>query len=617
MTQLPTQQRDFNTLCLEFLKVLARAIVQIGLYKSNHPSVGETLAQAGAMLKQILPDASAGGLNLAVEDEKVLANSIIIASGDKLPGSIRNLFERFHIHSIGFSRETTPSEIGIFCGLAFIKFAPGAEVKPGQWLKSNGVENIRVDEAVYAKVDKNKPNSGSAGAVSVGGVAQAPQETLEKQVEGQSLENAVQILARKATSDPAEQKKIIILVMEQFKKELQQKIEVATSQLKQEKRAVENDKVRTESVMTSAADGVVVVDSNGKILMMNPVAEQISGKKLSEAAGKPVFDMAGLEKQVIALAKEISFSADKDVSKEINIQGDSEFSKNMRRATAIVKTEEGKIVGTMSVPTDVAKYKKVQSMQDEFIANVTHELRSPLTAIRTALEMLDKELKTRINESDARILNNAIRNAERLGSLITDILDFSKLESGEMRVHPAAVSPVEIAAEAVEAMHTWARTKYINLSAANLQETIPDIYADRRRTVQILINLISNAIKFTPNRGTIEIIIKRGPANLSQFIGFSVKDTGCGISKEDQAMLFQKFAQFAAGEKQSGSGLGLAITKALTIMQGGFINVESEQGKGSVFTIYLPLYSSAKKEDSSRILPQPAPKKSWWQKLFG
>ena len=252
-------------------------------------------------------------------------------------------------------------------------------------------------------------------------------------------------------------------------------------------------------------------------------------------------------------------------------------------------------------------------MQRDFVANVTHELRSPLTSIRAALEMLNRDLKVKIGDADMRVLNTAIRNSERLGSLINDILDFSKLESGALTAHPQESCAAEIASEAVESMQSWAGTKSIRLSVKT-EEGLPAVFADKNRSVQILINLISNSLKFTPNAGSIDVLVGRGQSGLSHFVVFSVKDTGCGMSKEDQKRIFEKFVQAVAGERISGTGLGLAITKALVVMQGGKIQVESEPGKGSVFSVFLPVYSAQGKETPAARPPEP---KSWWRRLLG
>lgn len=606
----PADNREFDARCGELIKSLARSLGQMGLYKSSHPAVQQSLSQAHALLGTLL-SAGASEITISLDNDKVLANGRILFGADNLPGSLRNIFTRLRLHSVTFSQGATLQELTSFCELSSLKTEAG--VKPGDFLRQRGVEKIRTNEALYAKVEK-KPQ-GAVQQPSAAASAPAAGSPVEKQLSGQTLESTIEILAGKASPDRDERQRIVGMVMEQFRKEVEQKVMVATEKLKKEKKTVENERVRTESVISTMAEGVVVVDNTGKILMMNPAAEQISGKTLTEAAGKPVFDIAGLEKQVVALAKEIAPPSDKEISKEVSLKGDADASKSLRQSTAIVQSQDGKIVGTVSVTPDVAKYKEVQKMQQEFVANVTHELRSPLTSIRAALDMLNRELKGKMAEDESRVFNTAVRNAERLNSLITDILDFSKLESGKLVMHPEEAAPLEIAMEAAEAMQSWARTKAIRLSLKAV-DGLPKIYADKKRSSQILINLISNSIKFTPNDGSIEIAVERGQGQLSQFLAFWVKDTGCGISKEDQNKIFQKFVQVAAGEHFGGTGLGLAITKALVVMQGGQIQLDSEPGKGSTFKVFLPIYAGQRAETAPE-LPEPPKPKSWWRKLLG
>jgi PAS domain S-box-containing protein len=367
--------------------------------------------------------------------------------------------------------------------------------------------------------------------------------------------------------------------------------------------------------MASMADGVVVVDKNGNILMMNPQAEAISGHPLSELSGKKIFDLPQIENQVVSLAKEINSENKENISKDINKLGTASMLETVKKSTAIIQNEDGKIVGSVSIPTDAAKFKQMEQLQQDFISNMTHELRSPLTSIKAALEIMSREAAGP-GESSRNILNTAIRNTERLNSIITDILDFSKLQSGKLIFHQEGTPPDEIAREAADAMKAWAESKGVTLTVTN-EPDLPQIYADKRRTVQILINLISNAIKFTPQGGLIEVSADSGRDALANFVFFSVKDNGCGIKKEEQEKIFEKFVQVAAGEKVGGTGLGLAITKAMAVLQGGRITVESDAGRGSVFRVGLPLYKG--QGDQSVFEPGPEAKelsKPWWKKIL-
>ena len=317
----------------------------------------------------------------------------------------------------------------------------------------------------------------------------------------------------------------------------------------------------------------------------------------------------------LSLAKEIKSENKADISKEVIKTGPADLAETVKKATTIIQNEDGKIVGAVSIPTDAAKMKQVEKLQQDFIATMTHELRSPLTSIKAALEIMSRDA---VKEDSSRgILNTAIRNTERLNSIITDILDFSKLQSGKLIFHQENSDAAEVAKEAVESMKAWATSKGVNLSVTAGPQARP-IYADKRRTVQVLINLISNAIKFTPQGGKIEVSADAGTEALEGFTFFSVKDNGCGMKKEDQGRIFEKFVQVASGEKVGGTGLGLAITKAMVVMQGGRITVDSEPGRGSTFRVGMPVYKGQGEQPVFEQTPEMTEAaKPWWKKLLG
>jgi signal transduction histidine kinase len=247
---------------------------------------------------------------------------------------------------------------------------------------------------------------------------------------------------------------------------------------------------------------------------------------------------------------------------------------------------------------------------------MTHELRSPLTSIKAALEIMSREAE-KPGDSSRNILNTAIRNTERLNSIITDILDFSKLQSGKLIFHQEDSSPEEIAKDAVESMRAWANSKGVEL-LLRCEPSSKAIYVDKRRTMQVLINLISNSIKFTPAGGTIEVSVDSGREAMAGFTFLSVKDTGCGIKKEDQNKIFEKFVQVASGEKVGGTGLGLAITKAMVVMQGGKITVDSEPGRGATFRVAMPVDKGQGEQPAAEQAAEiQSGKKSWWKTLLG
>jgi PAS domain S-box-containing protein len=623
-----TEPQDPKLLWFNFLKTFTRALVQINLYKPDHPQVKQALSEGQALLAQISDSLGGGDFSITIDNDKLLVNGVPLIAADKLPNSLKNLYSKFRIQTITFTAGVTADDLLGLCQVQAFK----GEAKA--FIAERGIERIRLNEAVYARVDGSAPQAAAAPAPSAaaaqpgvaGGAGEpaagAPQQEavpvqkVSEQIEDLALETALSTVVGRATSDATEQRRIMETLTAKFKEEVEAKVGQALEVVRRDKKKVENDMVRAESVMGSMAEGVVVVDKEGKILMMNPQAEAISGRPLAELSGKKIVDLSQIENQVVSLAKEIRPDNKGDISTEVSKSGPAGLAETVKKATAIIQNEEGKIVGSVSIPTDAAKLKEVEKLQQDFIATMTHELRSPLTSIKAALEIMSREAE-KPGDSSRNILNTAIRNTERLNSIITDILDFSKLQSGKLIFHQEDSSPEEIAKDAVESMRAWANSKGVEL-LLRCEPSSKAIYVDKRRTMQVLINLISNSIKFTPAGGTIEVSVDSGREAMAGFTFLSVKDTGCGIKKEDQNKIFEKFVQVASGEKVGGTGLGLAITKAMVVMQGGKITVDSEPGRGATFRVAMPVYKGQGEQPAAEQAAEiQSGKKSWWKTLLG
>lgn len=224
---------------------------------------------------------------------------------------------------------------------------------------------------------------------------------------------------------------------------------------------------------------------------------------------------------------------------------------------------------------------------------LTHELRAPLTSVRSALNILADELKDRLQPDERQMLAIAIKNSERLGGLINDILDYSKLQGGGIQLEPKPCTARDLLQEAVDSLQAWALTKGVKLLRVESEEAPPQVQADPGRTAQVLVNLLSNAIKFTPRGGRVEVSAKPGSGRLWGQVVFSVKDSGCGIRAEDLSRVFNVFETSAAtGRKGEGTGLGLTLAKSFVELQGGKIWAESWHGHGSTFRFTLPVAAS-------------------------
>jgi len=226
--------------------------------------------------------------------------------------------------------------------------------------------------------------------------------------------------------------------------------------------------------------------------------------------------------------------------------------------------------------------------KDEFLANMSHELRTPLNSILGLSESLLEQRRGTLNEDQQRSLRIIASSGNHLLELITDILDLSKIEAGKFEYHPQLISVDELCRSSLAFISGQATKKSIQVIYQN-KAALANIPADPRRLKQILINLLSNAVKFTQDRGQITLHVE---ANLEQDrIEFSIIDTGPGIAEENMRQLFQPFVQLdgSLNRQFDGTGLGLTLVQKLTDLHGGSVEVQSEVGKGSRFTVCLPL----------------------------
>lgn len=241
---------------------------------------------------------------------------------------------------------------------------------------------------------------------------------------------------------------------------------------------------------------------------------------------------------------------------------------------------------------DISERKRIEQIKDEFIGMVSHELRTPLTAIKGSIDLLSDGAVGSINQEQKNMLLAGKRNVERLTRLINEVLDLQKLRSGKLDMHWTCEDIKTVIQEAVETMQVQAKEKNLGITLC-LDEFLPSgIFIDRDRIIQVLLNLLSNAIMFSSKGGLITITAKPYEQNLR----ISVTDQGIGIAKEDIPKLFTHFTQLASSQyrKVGSTGLGLAICKQLIESHHGQIWVNSEPGQGSVFTFEIPLERTLK-----------------------
>jgi signal transduction histidine kinase len=259
---------------------------------------------------------------------------------------------------------------------------------------------------------------------------------------------------------------------------------------------------------------------------------------------------------------------------------------------SVLKNPEGKIIGSIGVITDITERKRAEEelkeameTKSQFISTVSHELRTPLASMKEAISIVSEKVAGKINKDQRHFLNIAERNIDRLARLINEVLDFQKLSANKMKFHMQENDIREVVKDACHTMALYAEKKRVKLSI-KLDDDLPKARFDSDGIMQVLTNLISNSIKFTPEKGQVTVFAQHKGEDLV----IRVSDTGTGIPKEALTKIFDPFYQaHQPGQETKGTGLGLSIVNKIVMIHGGRIEVESEVGQGTTFTVFLPL----------------------------
>ncbi len=368
--------------------------------------------------------------------------------------------------------------------------------------------------------------------------------------------------------------------------------------VEREKKRLVDEKERVDTIIRNLAEGVVVVDNTGKVLLMNPAAEKLLGVEHGKGTGEDIRESLRQE-HLLALAKG-PLRRGEETGKQIELRSlNTDTQKVLQASTAIIENEDGKTVGMVSVLSDITRQKELNEMKSKFVSHVSHELRTPLVAIQRSLALLLEESASHLGPDQKQYLEIANRNIGRLGRLINDILDLSKIEAGKLEIHPMGFSLAAVLEDVKTTFVTWAKDKKIEISLQVPQGSVM-VEADRDRINQVLANLVSNALKYTPEGGSImlEALLEDESLPSGDCVEVGVRDTGIGISPQDQKRIFERFEQVSLSQPAgiSSTGLGLSIAREIVELHGGKIWVESQEGKGSRFAFRIPLKSKSEQK---------------------
>ncbi len=362
-----------------------------------------------------------------------------------------------------------------------------------------------------------------------------------------------------------------------------------TDRLAQKMREVLHEKEKTTAVLASVADGVYVVDTNGKIVLWNDAAAEITGFKEKEMLGQGCYGAAGeapeggescsplcgtaaaIDENVTSTGYEV-LTCDKDGEKMW-----------LSVSAAPIRDPDGSLAGVVHVFRDISEYKEIDRMKSDFVATVSHELRTPLTSILGFSKTLLRKDTNFSEASRESFLLEIVREGERLARLIEDVLSVSRIEAGKLRLD---LKSIEVAPTVGQVVKNMARLTSIHNFVINVPEDLPRVSADPDKLYQVLLNLVVNAIKYSPDGGPITVTVMPRDGKLR----FEVADRGVGISPEHLPHVFERFYRAARGKAgAAGTGLGLFVSKSLVEQMGGHIWVESELERGSHFFFELPV----------------------------
>lgn len=373
--------------------------------------------------------------------------------------------------------------------------------------------------------------------------------------------------------------------LKKYHENLERLVKERTEQLAEEKELL-------SVTLSSMSDGVIAVDVNKQIILFNRIAEQLTGWSFAELHGKRVDEFFRVVREnTEETVKDFVQKALETGQMQTGTDEDCLVSKDgglhpISACAAPLRRNDGAIVGVVIVMRDVTKEREIDQMKQNFISSVSHELRTPLTSIKAYTETIlsSSDMK---HETQEECLHVIEKETKRLTTLIESILEISNIEDGTFQIVRKDVNIREVINRVLLALRPLAHKNKIELQC-DIHDEIEILQGDEIKIESVITNLVNNAIKFTPENGRISISAQYREDELL----FSVSDTGVGIPQELLSKIFDRFYRvYREGEQIEGTGLGLAIVKEIVQMHSGRIEVESEVGKGTTFTVVLPLAS--------------------------
>jgi PAS domain S-box-containing protein len=334
------------------------------------------------------------------------------------------------------------------------------------------------------------------------------------------------------------------------------------------------EKQRIETIINSMHDAIIGLDEKSVIIFANDVAGVLIGIKADQLTGRYAPDLA--------LENDLLRNLLVNQQHKMKIYADNRESYYSKESLAVISKD--KVIGKVIILKNITEYQQLDEAKTNFIATISHELKTPLSSIKMSLQLLEDTRIGEINGEQKQLLKNIDDDTRRLLTITGELLDMAQVETGKINLNFGSAHPRAIVDYAINAVKSLAEQKQIEIKV-DCAENLPSVLADLDKTTWVLINLLSNAIKYSPYRSQIDLVVKKQKANL---IEFAVKDAGQGIDAKYLERIFERYFKVPdASPESTGTGLGLAIAKDFIEAQGGHIGVESEQGEGSCFHFAL------------------------------
>jgi len=350
---------------------------------------------------------------------------------------------------------------------------------------------------------------------------------------------------------------------------------------------------RMESLVHSLEDGVLLIDENRKVVIANSTVLEITGLRQKDILAQYLPDLPDVA-AANDLIREIynSVAQLKEGNKEENkplriVKDKKEFFYKIETEDIITFSEYSQqeiFIGTLILLRNITLYQERDTAKTNLLATASHELKTPLSSINLSLKLLEDKRIGELNNEQKEVISSLRQQSNRLSRVINELLDYSQIETGNIKLKFTSVKPEDIIELGVTALMMQAAEKNIDFET-DIEENLPGVRADLEKIVFVFVNLLNNAIRYSKLNDKIKLLARK----YEDEVWFSVIDYGPGIIKEDQDKLFQRFAQVGNNKSKKGWGLGLAISKEFVFAQGGRIWVESEPGKGSKFIFSLPV----------------------------